>query len=255
MNRWNTAKKTNDKKRSLITKGTRDSGCVGKIRARSVHFPPLFLAEISSRNASYRYFRIGIRTSMFPSRLRPMFSVECFACTLRVVREYLDADRNFPIRAEVSMRSGDPTLIALLIAALTYIREVVCRRRSTRERHACVESDSAERKEKPSTASRAYRDHLSLRSSWRAHERSWNTRCSLHAYLLDSPSTWNQAFLNICRCLSTCRLPAAILFPPIPPRLDRVACFSVRGSKQHRRSSTFISSYVREDETRRRVGC
>lgn len=148
MNRWNTAKKTNDKKRSLITKGTRDSGCVGKIRARSVHFPPLFLAEISSRNASYRYFRIGIRTSMFPSRLRPMFSVECFACTLRVVREYLDADRNFPIRAEVSMRSGDPTLIALLIAALTYIREVVCRRRSTRERHACVESDSAERKEK-----------------------------------------------------------------------------------------------------------
>lgn len=46
------------------------------------------------------------------------------------------------------MRSGDPTLIALLIAALTYIREVVCRRRSTRERHACVESDSAERKEK-----------------------------------------------------------------------------------------------------------
>lgn len=44
----------------------------------------------------------------------------------------------------------------------------------------------------------------------RARAQLEHTVCSLHAYLLDSPSTWNQAFLNICRCLSTCRLPAAI---------------------------------------------
>lgn len=197
-----------------------------------------------------------------------MFPAERFHPTSRrsrISRFAADAGRNFPIRAEVGIRSSATgrSRLSLLITALTYIRgaRVAAEAAIHGERHACVESDSALKKR--SIASRAHRDHLSLRSSWRAHERSWNTRCSLHAYLLDSyadsssPSTWNQAFLNISRCLSTCRLPAAILFPPIPPPRSDCVLLYVRTRLETTQRFTFISYVrkVREDETRRRAGC
>lgn len=167
---------------------------------------------------SYRY-----------SRLRPMLPAERFHPP---PREYLgrcrpkfsDPRRSWDVHRSATGRSR----LSLLITALTYIRGacVAAEAAIHGERHACVESDSAPKKR--NIASRARRDHLSLRSSRRAHERSWNTRCSLHAYLLElSPSTRNRAFLNISRCLSTRRLPAAILFPP-----SRSGCVLL-STKQH----------------------
>lgn len=66
-----------------------------------------------------------------------------------------------------------------------------------------------------------------------------------------SPSTWNQAFLNISRCLSTCRLPAAILFPPIPPSRSGCVLLYVRTRLETTQRFTFIS-YVRKLRTRGR---
>lgn len=104
-------------------------------------------------------------------------------------REYLGRCRpkfSDPCRSwDVHRSATGRSRLSLLITALTYIRGacVAAEAAIHGERHACVESDSAPKKR--NIASRARRDHLSLRSSRRAHERSWNTRCSLHAYLLE----------------------------------------------------------------------
>lgn len=148
------------------------------------------------------------------------------------------------------------SLIALLIAALTYIREVdggvsQKRRFTGGERHACVESDSAERKEKRAlrlerTATIFPFDLRGARTSAAGTHGVLVARIPARLPFYVESSV--PEYLPMLIYLSVTRRD-----PPIPPRLDRVACFSVRGSKQHRRS-TFIS-YVREDETRRRVGC
>lgn len=167
-------------------------------------------------------------------------------------REYLgrcrpkfsDPRRSWDVHRSATGRSR----LSLLITALTYIRGacVAAEAAIHGERHACVESDSAPKKR--NIASRARRDHLSLRSSRRAHERSWNTRCSLHAYLLELSYPSSPLLRGIERSWISPDAYLLVGYPPRSsfPRPDRVACFSLRNN------TAFYLHLVRSKGTRGR---
>lgn len=185
-------------------------------------------------------------------------STQCFHPTSRRSRiSRSDVGRNFPILAEVGIHGSATgrSRLSLLITALTYIRGacVAAEAAIHGERHACVESDSAERREASRTATIFPFDLRGARTSAARKHTALVARipARLVRGLELSPSTWNQAFLNISRCLSTCRLPAAILFPPIPPSRSGCVLLYVRTRLETTQRFTFIS-YVRKLRTRGR---
>lgn len=172
-------------------------------------------------------------------------------------REYLGRCRpkfSDPCRSwDVHRSATGRSRLSLLITALTYIRGacVAAEAAIHGERHACVESDSAPKKR--NIASRARRDHLSLRSSRRAHERSWNTRCSLHAYLLELSYSSSPLLSSVPEYLPMLIYSSVTRRDPLSPVPIGLRA-SLYETTQRFTSISYVAK-VREDETRRRVGC